>query len=71
MDFIEQMRSGELHMMAFLVYSIMIVITPLCLLTAYFKKRLHVGMIILSIIPFVNLYTLFFLLFASKKEQKS
>lgn len=71
MNIIELARNGDINVLWLFILGSWAVFTPLSLLIAKYKNRLSVGVTILSIIPAVNMYAIFFLLLLNPNEKAS
>lgn len=69
MSIIELARNGDINILWLLIVSSWAVFTPISLLIAKYKNRLSVGVTILSLIPAVNMYAIFFLLLLNPNEE--
>ncbi|RUO65222.1 hypothetical protein SAMN06297229_1401 [Pseudidiomarina planktonica] len=71
MNVIELARNGDISVHWLWVIFSLFLISPLALLVAKKKNRISVSMILLCILPMINIYTLFFLLFFGKRSESN
>jgi len=62
MGILELARNGDINVLILFFIGSWLVVTPLALITAKIKNRLDFGVILLTLIPGVNFYALFFLM---------
>lgn len=68
MNILEMARTGDISLLTLLMLTSLVIFTPITLLVIFYRKRMSVGSVILSLIPIINLYFALFLLFMGKRS---
>lgn len=71
MNIIELLRNGDISLHWLWIICSLVLISPIALLVAKKNNRMTLSMILLCLLPLVNFYTLFFLLFFGKRTENN